>query len=318
MSDEITHRLSAEGVDPLALAGVNDGNLIELAKRLGVRVSLRGDTLLLQGLLPAVERAAQVAQALVDLARMGETLEVADVDRMVGEEAQGTLGRPAEGEYKIILPGLRRVIQAKSAGQRQYLEAIAQHDIVVGIGPAGTGKTYLAVAAAVDALSRKRVRRIVLARPAVEAGESLGFLPGDVHEKVDPYLRPLYDALEDMMPRDRVQKAIESRIIEIAPLAYMRGRTLSDAFVILDEAQNATGMQMKMFLTRLGVNSRAVITGDKTQIDLTNREDSGLLQVERILPGIEGIAFCYLTETDVVRHRLVRDIIRAYAEDAQG
>ncbi len=318
MSDEITHRLSAEGVDPLALAGVNDGNLIELAKRLGVRVSLRGDTLLLQGPLPAVERAAQVAQALVDLARMGETLEVADVDRMVGEEAQGTLGRPAEGEYKIILPGLRRVIQAKSAGQRQYLEAIAQHDIVVGIGPAGTGKTYLAVACAVDALSRKRVRRIVLARPAVEAGESLGFLPGDVHEKVDPYLRPLYDALEDMMPRDRVQKAIESRIIEIAPLAYMRGRTLSDAFVILDEAQNATGMQMKMFLTRLGVNSRAVITGDKTQIDLTNREDSGLLQVERILPGIEGIAFCYLTETDVVRHRLVRDIIRAYAEDAQG
>jgi phosphate starvation-inducible protein PhoH and related proteins len=322
MSDEIVHRLSAEGVDPLALAGVNDGNLIELAKRLGVRVSLRGDTLTLQGSLAAVERAAQVAQALVDLARMGETLEVADVDRMVGEEAQGTLGQPVGGggggEYKIILPGLRRVIQAKSAGQRQYLEAIAQHDIVVGIGPAGTGKTYLAVAAAVDALSRKRVRRIVLARPAVEAGESLGFLPGDVHEKVDPYLRPLYDALEDMMPRDRVQKAIESRVIEIAPLAYMRGRTLSDAFVILDEAQNATGMQMKMFLTRLGVNSRAVITGDKTQIDLTNREDSGLLQVERILPGIEGIAFCYLAETDVVRHRLVRDIIRAYAEDAQG
>ena len=324
MSDEITHRLSAEGVDPLALAGVNDGNLIELAKRLGVRVSLRGDTLTLQGPLPAVERAAQVAQALVDLARMGETLEVTDVDRIVGEEVQGTLGQPAGAggaggaDYKIILPGLRRVIQAKSAGQRLYLEAIAQHDIVVGIGPAGTGKTYLAVAAAVDALARKRVRRIVLARPAVEAGESLGFLPGGVHEKVDPYLRPLYDALEDMMPRDRVQKAIESRVIEIAPLAYMRGRTLADAFVILDEAQNATGMQMKMFLTRLGVNSRAVITGDKTQIDLTNREDSGLLQVERILPGIEGIAFCYLAETDVVRHRLVRDIIRAYAEDAQG
>ena len=318
MSDEITHRLSTEGVDPLALAGVNDGNLIELAKRLGVRVSLRGDTLTLQGPLAAVERAAPVAQALVDLARMGDTLEVADVERIVADEAQGALGKAAEGEYKIILPGLRRVIQAKTAGQRDYLQAIAQHDIVVGIGPAGTGKTYLAVAAAVDALSRKRVRRIVLARPAVEAGESLGFLPGDLHEKVDPYLRPLYDALEDMMPRDRVQKAIDSRIIEIAPLAYMRGRTLSDAFVILDEAQNATGMQMKMFLTRLGVNSRAVITGDKTQIDLANREDSGLLQVERILPGIEGIAFCYLTDTDVVRHRLVRDIIRAYAEDAQG
>jgi len=320
MSDEITHRLSTEGVDPLALAGVNDGNLVELARRLGVRVSLRGDTLMLQGALPAVERATQVAQALVELARMGETLEVADVDRIVSDEAQGSLGRPAEGggEYKIILPGLRRVIQPKTAGQREYLQAIAQHDIVIGIGPAGTGKTYLAVAAAVDALARKRVRRIVLARPAVEAGENLGFLPGDLHEKVDPYLRPLYDALEDMMPRDRVQKAIENRTIEIAPLAYMRGRTLADAFVILDEAQNATGMQMKMFLTRLGVNSRAVITGDKTQIDLANREDSGLLQVERILPGIEGIGFCYLGDTDVVRHRLVRDIIRAYAEDAQG
>ena len=318
MSDDVTHRVSAEGVDPLALAGVNDGNLIELAKLLGVRVSLRGDTLTLQGAVTAVERAAQVAEALVDLARMGDQLEVTDVERVVGEGARGTLGAPATGEYKIILPGLRRVIQAKTPGQREYLQAIAQHDIVVGIGPAGTGKTYLAVAAAVDALSRKRVRRIVLARPAVEAGESLGFLPGDLHEKVDPYLRPLYDALEDMMPRDRVQKAIDSRTIEIAPLAYMRGRTLSDAFVILDEAQNATGMQMKMFLTRLGVNSRAVITGDKTQIDLASREDSGLLQVERILPGIEGIAFCYLGETDVVRHRLVRDIIRAYAEDVQG
>ena len=318
MSDDVTHRVSAEGVDPLALAGVNDGNLIELAKRLGVRVSLRGDTLTLQGAVAAVERAAQVAEALVDLARMGDQLDVADVERVLGEGAQGALGTPPVGEYRIILPGLRRVIQAKTPGQREYLQAIAQHDIVVGIGPAGTGKTYLAVAAAVDALSRKRVRRIVLARPAVEAGESLGFLPGDLQEKVDPYLRPLYDALEDMMPRDRVQKAIDSRTIEIAPLAYMRGRTLGDAFVILDEAQNATGMQMKMFLTRLGVNSRAVITGDKTQIDLSNREDSGLLQIERILPGIEGVAFCYLTETDVVRHRLVRDIIRAYAEDAQG
>src|SRR6184192_4838377 len=327
MSDEIMQRLSTEGVDPLALAGVNDGNLVELAKRLGVRVSLRGDTLTLHGPLSAVERAAEVAQALVDLARMGDTLDVSDVDRVLSEEAQGTLGRAAtggpggpgvDGEYKIILPGLRRVIAPKTAGQRDYLHAIAQYDIVIGIGPAGTGKTYLAVAAAVDALARKRVRRIILARPAVEAGESLGFLPGDVQEKVDPYLRPLYDALEDMMPRDRVQKAIDSRTIEIAPLAYMRGRTLSDAFVILDEAQNATGMQMKMFLTRLGVNSKAVITGDKTQIDLTNREDSGLLQIERILPGIDGIGFCYLTETDVVRHRLVRDIIRAYAEDAQG
>jgi len=319
MSDVI-QRLSVEGVDPLALAGVNDSNLLELSKRLGVRVSLRGDSLSLAGSAEAVERALPVVQALVDLARMGagETLDVHDVERVMADEAHGVLGRANDGEVKIILPGLRRVIQPKTAGQRTYLQTIGQHDIVIGIGPAGTGKTYLAVAAAVDALSRKRVRRIILARPAVEAGENLGFLPGDLQDKVDPYLRPLYDALEDMMPRDRVQKAIETRMIEIAPLAYMRGRTLSDAFVILDEAQNATGMQMKMFLTRLGVNSRAVITGDKTQIDLPNREDSGLLQVERILPGIEGIGFCYLDDSDVVRHRLVRDIIRAYAEDAQG
>ncbi len=320
MSGDVFHRLSVEGVDPLALAGVNDGNLLELSKRLGVRVSLRGDSLSLAGSAEAVERATPVVQALVDLARMGggETLDVHDVERVLADEAHGALGRPSADEVKIILPGLRRVIQPKTGGQRAYLQAIARHDIVIGIGPAGTGKTYLAVAAAVDALSRKRVRRIILARPAVEAGENLGFLPGDLQEKVDPYLRPLYDALEDMMPRDRVQKALETRTIEIAPLAYMRGRTLSDAFVILDEAQNATGMQMKMFLTRLGVNSRAVITGDKTQIDLPNREDSGLLQVERILPGIEGIGFHYLEDADVVRHRLVRDIIRAYAEDAQG
>jgi phosphate starvation-inducible PhoH-like protein len=320
MSDEATRKLSVEGVDLLSLAGVNDGNLVELTKRLGVRVALRGDALMLQGPAAAVERAAPVAQAMVDLARMGETLDVHDVERLTLEGDAGTLADASatSGEMKIILPGLRRVIQPKTSGQRDYLQIIAQNDIVVGIGPAGTGKTYLAVAAAVDALSRKRVRRIILARPAVEAGENLGFLPGDLQEKVDPYLRPLYDALEDMMPRDRVQKAIETRTIEIAPLAYMRGRTLSDAFVILDEAQNATGIQMKMFLTRLGVNSRAVITGDKTQIDLPNREDSGLLQIERILPGIEGIGFCYLGDTDVVRHRLVRDIIRAYAEDAQG
>ncbi|MGE0354802.1 MAG: PhoH family protein [Gemmatimonadales bacterium] len=253
---------------------------------------------------------------MIDLARMGETVSVDDVVRFAGE-APGNEIVPG-GEQKIVLPGLRRVIQPKTAGQRDYLQAIGEHDIVVGIGPAGTGKTYLAVAKAVEALARKRVRRIILARPAVEAGESLGFLPGDLQAKVDPYLRPLYDALEDMMPHDRVQRALESRTIEIAPLAYMRGRTLSDAFIILDEAQNATGAQMKMFLTRLGVNSKTVVTGDKTQIDLPRREESGLIQVERILPGIDGIAFCYLGENDVIRHRLVREIIRAYAEDQSG
>jgi phosphate starvation-inducible PhoH-like protein len=253
---------------------------------------------------------------MLDLTRMGEAVTADDVARLV---AQGPMAEPAaSGEQRIILPGLRRVIVPKTQGQRDYLQAIATHDVVVSIGPAGTGKTYLAVAKAVEALARKRVRRIILARPAVEAGESLGFLPGDMQAKVDPYLRPLYDALEDMMPHDRVQKALETRTIEIAPLAYMRGRTLADAFIILDEAQNATIAQMKMFLTRLGVNSKVVVTGDKTQIDLPKREDSGLIQIERVLPGIDGIAFCYLDESDVMRHRLVREIIRAYAEDQNG
>jgi phosphate starvation-inducible PhoH-like protein len=236
-----------------------------------------------------------------------------DVLRM-SEDGAGD-GSPSDGQ-RIALPGVRKVIQAKTPGQAEYLAKIVENDIVVGIGPAGTGKTYLAVAAAVDALMRKRVRRIVLARPAVEAGESLGFLPGDMQAKVDPYLRPLYDALDEMMPQERVQKALETRTIEIAPLAFMRGRTLGDAFVILDEAQNATNLQMKMFLTRLGVNSKIVITGDKTQVDLPSREQSGLMQVERILPGIDGIAFHYFNETDVIRHRLVRDIIKAYAGDS--
>ncbi|HXI21391.1 MAG TPA: PhoH family protein [Gemmatimonadales bacterium] len=316
MADEIQHRLSTEGADPLLLAGVNDANLLELQRATGTRITLRGDTLTLGGTAEQLERATPVVQGMLDLARMGETVTPEDVARLV---AAGPQQEPVGAvDHKIILPGLRRVIVPKTQGQREYLQAISFHDVVVGIGPAGTGKTYLAVAKAVEALARKRVRRIILARPAVEAGESLGFLPGDLQAKVDPYLRPLYDALEDMMPHDRVQKALETRTIEIAPLAYMRGRTLADAFIILDEAQNSTGAQMKMFLTRLGVNSKVVVTGDKTQIDLPHREESGLVQVERILPGVEGIAFCYLDEADVVRHRLVRQIIRAYADDQHG
>jgi phosphate starvation-inducible PhoH-like protein len=316
-SGDVIHRLNVEGADLLALSGVNDANLHELARLAGVRVSLRGDQLALSGALEAVERAAALAQAMVDLARMGETFGPEDVRRIVAEG-----GGPGEatrnGDFKIVLPGLRRIVTPKTAGQRAYVQKMLDNDIVVSIGPAGTGKTYLAVAVAVDMLHKKRVKRIILARPAVEAGERLGFLPGDMQAKVDPYLRPLYDALEDMMPHDKVQHALESRVIEIAPLAYMRGRTLADAFVILDEAQNTTGMQMKMLLTRLGVNSRAVITADKTQIDLAQHEESGIVQVERILPGIDGIAFCYLDEADVVRHRLVREIIRAYREDQES
>ena len=319
MPDDTTtqHRISAEGADPLLFAGVNDANLQELQRTLGIRITFRGDAVTLNGPAEQVERALPIVQGLLDLARMGESVTPDDVYRLAADTPTAEL--PAAGaDGKIVLPGLRRAIAPKTQGQRDYLQAITNHEIVVGIGPAGTGKTYLAVAKAVEALARKRVRRIILARPAVEAGESLGFLPGDLQAKVDPYLRPLYDALEDMMPHDRVQRALETRTIEIAPLAYMRGRTLADAFIILDEAQNATGAQMKMFLTRLGVNSRTVVTGDKTQIDLPRREESGLVQIERLLPGIEGIAFCYLHETDVVRHRLVREIIRAYAEDQNG
>ena len=309
-----TKRIPAEGADMLILAGVNDSNLVELSRVANVKVSLRGDTLTLQGPPEAVGKAVPIAQRMIDTARQRGELDPDDVMRM-GDETPGD-GIGGGDNTRIALPGVRRIIQAKTAGQAEYMQKIADHDIVVGIGPAGTGKTYLAVAAAVDALARKRVRRIVLARPAVEAGESVGFLPGDMQATVDPYLRPLYDALDDMMPPERVVRALETRVIEIAPLAFMRGRTLGDAFVILDEAQNATNLQMKMFLTRLGVNSKIVITGDKTQIDLPKREESGLMQVERILPGIEGIAFHYFTEADVVRHRLVREIIKAYAEDS--
>jgi len=317
LSDDSSNKLSAEGADPLLLAGVGDANLLELQRSFGVRVGFRGDTLTIGGTAEQLERATPVVQGMIDLARMGETVTPEDVQRLASDGALPEL--VANGsDGRIVLPGMRRAIVPKTPGQREYLNTIHKHDIVIGIGPAGTGKTYLAVAKAVEALARKKVKRIILARPAVEAGESLGFLPGDLQAKVDPYLRPLYDALEDMMPPDRVQRALETRTIEIAPLAYMRGRTLSDAFIILDEAQNATGAQMKMFLTRLGANSRTVVTGDKTQIDLPHREDSGLIQIERILPGIDGIAFTYLNESDVVRHRLVREIIRAYAEDQSG
>jgi phosphate starvation-inducible PhoH-like protein len=314
----VEHRLSAEGADYLLLAGVNDAHLQELARLSACRVILRGDHLILSGDVADVERSVPVAERLIQQARMSRPFGVDDIRRAfesaVVAPRDGPSATRAE-EGPILLAGLKKLIASKSEGQSRYLDAIAANDIVVAIGPAGTGKTYLAVAAAVDALRKNRIKRIILARPAVEAGENLGFLPGDLQEKVDPYLRPLYDSLQDIMPADWVRRALDARTIEIAPLAYMRGRTLADAFVILDEAQNATNAQMKMFLTRLGLNSRVVVTGDKTQIDLPRRDDSGLLEIERILKGIDGIAFVYLDELDVVRHRLVKDIIRAYASE---
>ncbi|MCY4400381.1 MAG: PhoH family protein [Gemmatimonadetes bacterium] len=311
----VEHHLNAEGADQFILAGVGDANFRELSSLFGVKVVLREDHVRLAGELEAVADAARVLEHMIELARLGKSFPASDVARFAAslETREGPDIRNDDERLRIALPGARRTIVPRSDGQRAYLQAMEDSEIVIGIGPAGTGKTYLAVARAVAELFRKRVRRIILARPAVEAGENLGFLPGDLQEKVDPYLRPLYDALEDMMPPARVRRGIGERTIEVAPLAYMRGRTLSDAFVILDEAQNATALQMKMFLTRIGVNSRVVITGDKTQIDLPRSQVSGLIQVEEILKEVDGIEFVYLDERDVTRHRLVKHIVRAYA-----
>ena len=311
----VEHHLSAEGADQFILAGVGDANFRELNSLFGVQVVLRGDHVRLAGELESVTESARVVEHMIELARLGKSFGASDLARFAVslQSREGPDIRSDDERLRIRVPGSRRTIAPRSEGQREYLQAMDDSDIVISIGPAGTGKTYLAVARAVDELFRKRVKRIILARPAVEAGENLGFLPGDLQEKVDPYLRPLYDALEDMMPPPRVSRGIADRTIEVVPLAYMRGRTLSDAFVILDEAQNATAAQMKMFLTRIGLNSRVVITGDKTQIDLPRSQVSGLIQVEEILKDVEGIAFVYLDEQDVTRHRLVKKIVRAYA-----
>jgi phosphate starvation-inducible PhoH-like protein len=309
-----TRSISLAGVDQLTLFGSNDQNLKLLESLSATRFVVRGGELKIQGEPDAVARAGELVEHLIELVQTGSGFDAGDIRRFHEEMAadgEASLQRLEAG--KVVVRGTQKIIKPKTGGQESYLRAIADHDIVVGIGPAGTGKTYLAVAMAIDALYRKAVRRIVLARPAVEAGETLGFLPGDLQEKVDPYLRPLYDALEDMLAGEKVRRFLETRVIEIAPLAYMRGRTLSDAFVILDEAQNTTSNQMKMFLTRLGANSRAVITGDKTQIDLVRPSESGLLQIERILKGIDGISFVYLTARDVIRHPLVKKILDAYA-----
>ena len=310
----IRRSIPLAGIDQLTLFGTQDQNLKLIESLSATRLVVRNGELRLSGEPESVARAAALLEHLVELTQTGSGFDVTDIRRYWSEVQDGTTDTLARIEAgKVVIRGTQKIIKPKTRGQEEYLHAMTRNDIVVGIGPAGTGKTYLAVAMAIDALHKKTVRRIVLARPAVEAGETLGFLPGDLQEKVDPYLRPLYDALEDMLPADKVKKLIEAHVIEIAPLAYMRGRTLADAFVILDEAQNTTTNQMKMFLTRLGLNSRAVVTGDKTQIDLPPREESGLLQIERILRGIEGIEFVYLTGRDVVRHALVQRIIEAYA-----
>ena len=300
-----------EGVE--SLFGSYDENLKHLESQFNVRIRTNGHELVVEGDPGDVSRAEKVLDGLVSLMQGGYRLGKGDVKTAAQLVVQDDNVELADYFLRgsTRTPGKRQVLP-KSVNQRRYLDAIEKHDIVFGIGPAGTGKTYLAMAQAVSYLLAKRISRIILARPAVEAGEKLGFLPGDLQEKVNPYLRPLYDALYDMMDLERVERLIERGTIEVAPIAFMRGRTLNDAFVILDEAQNTTSEQMKMFLTRLGFGSKAVITGDVTQIDLPTGRTSGLVEAMKVVGGVEGISFIHFDEKDVVRHQLVQQIVKAY------
>ncbi|MDD5120310.1 MAG: PhoH family protein [Candidatus Omnitrophica bacterium] len=301
------------------IIGAHDTHIKTIEKEFKVKLALRGGHLKLSGSTANINKAGQLIEYLLaGLRSDNKEIGSSDLAYLIANLKKGKkteqLGRLEDG-FTRSFGG--KQIGPKTTGQRQYVEAIKEHDIVFGIGPAGTGKTYLAMASAVEALKKQEVRRIILTRPAIEAGESLGFLPGDMQAKISPYLRPLYDALYDMMDAERIEKYIETGIIEVAPLAYMRGRTLNDAFIILDEAQNCTAEQMKMFLTRLGFDSKAVITGDLTQSDLPQGKPIGLLQAQDILRSIKGIKFIYFSGSDVVRHSLVQRIIEAYEKTAQ-
>jgi phosphate starvation-inducible PhoH-like protein len=319
VAEPTTQRITlAPEVDLGALLGRNDENLRLLESELALRIVARGHEIMLRGDERRVARGAQIVEELV--ARLGAGLPAQATDVRA---ALRVLTDDENADLKSIfldaipVPSRKKQITPKTLNQKRYVEAIRAHDIVVGIGPAGTGKSYLAMAMAVSAMTRREVSRIILTRPAVEAGERLGFLPGDMYEKVHPYLRPLYDALYDMMEPEKAATLTERGAIEIAPLAYMRGRTLNDAFIVLDEAQNTTSEQMKMFLTRLGFNSRMVITGDITQVDLPSTRASGLIEIQSVLKPVAGIRFVYFTEKDVVRHELVSEIVRAYDEWAR-
>ena len=311
----IVRKFPIEHLDPITLLGQNDRNLRHIERALPVRITLREGSITVAGDDEAVSTASRTIKELVTLAESGRIVEEADVETALGLGKRNGNGAAHLAQAYESAPGYvfdRKAVRPRTPMQASYLKLLEEHEVVFAIGPAGTGKTYLAVAAAVHALRQKKVDRIILVRPAVEAGESLGFLPGDMQEKVDPYLRPMYDALADLMSYDKMRRYIELGIIEIAPLAFMRGRTLHRAYVILDEAQNTTLRQMKMFLTRMGVESRAVITGDITQIDLKDPDTSGLVRIQSILEGIPGIEFVYFHPEDVVRHRLVRHIIHAF------
>lgn len=295
------------------LFGVNDANLKYLESILAVEIHARGNDFKIDGEPKDVETVEKILSEFAELFNEGNTFndkELRDAFKQIAEDRAYSL--KDHFTKSRFNPSGKKTVAAKTANQRKYIEAIQDHDLTFGIGPAGTGKSFLAVALAVQALFEKKVDRIILTRPAVEAGEKLGYLPGDLQDKVDPYLRPLYDALFDLVDNERVTKMLEKRIIEIAPLAFMRGRTLSSAFIILDEAQNTTGEQMKMFLTRIGFGSKVVVTGDKTQVDLPRGQRSGLYEAERVLQNIPEINFVYFNKADVVRHRLVQLIVEAY------
>ena len=322
----IEKRISLTGVDLINFSGINDENLNLIKDNFDSTIVFRGDTIYLKGEESEIETIGKLFNELIFLQKRHGGIYPRDVKLVMelidsGEDKTDKLKEKlgfSQNEIKdVILFKKNDFIKPRTPNQLEYLKKVRDNDIVFAIGPAGTGKTYLAVAFALAALKNKEVSRIVLTRPAVEAGESLGFLPGNLSEKVDPYLRPLYDALEEMIPFEKLETYIEKKVVEVIPLAYMRGRTINNAFVILDEAQNSTSLQMKMFMTRLGPSSKAIVTGDVTQIDLPKRDQSGLVQIQEILKNVEDISFLYFEKADVVRHKLVKDIINAY-EKFQG
>jgi len=316
--NEAQHKtISLRDLNPMDFLGVNDTNLKVLQQELPVEIFVRGNEITLTGPEQDIINAENVIAEMLAVLTRKKFLDKADVITIIKLSRVGTQSVGEPGLGSVILFTRSDVIKPRTPGQEAYFDAVKVSDMTFALGPAGTGKTYLAVAFAVSAFKNREVKKIILTRPAVESGERLGFLPGDLKEKIDPYLTPLYDALYDMLPADRVRQLLDQKAIEIVPLAYMRGRTLDNAFIILDEAQNTTPIQMKMFLTRMGVNSKVIVTGDLSQIDLPSREESGLVHSTRILKPVEGITFVHFTDADVVRHRLVRDIILAYDKETK-
>ena len=310
-------KLDISGVDPILFVGLNDENIKALEKHFKSKIVVRGNSMNLDGKKDEINHIKLVVQNMLTIINKKGSLSLEDVNNLLVHDDLNN-NDISNHQDVIVLHSYSGPIFARTEGQKKYLKAVLENDIVFAVGPAGTGKTYQAVASAVSSLKNKEVDRIVITRPAVEAGERLGFLPGDLKEKIDPYLTPLYDALRFMLPSNKLKLYLESKVIEIAPLAYMRGRTLHNAFMILDEAQNATKMQMKMFLTRLGVTSRAIITGDITQIDLPPNDKSGLIDAINILENVKGISFVEFGASDVVRHNLVKKIISAYSDNENG